>query len=87
MKKQTGTNTRAEIISLLEGRRKESLEKIRQFIMDLDEPDYIEFLYPSDPDFAEKLDERAAEGKVILENLRDTEGALRNLDRGKSKIQ
>jgi hypothetical protein len=57
------------------------------FILDLDELDYIEFLHPSDPDFAEELDERAAEAEVVLENLRDIEVTLRGLDRGKIKIQ
>ena len=64
-----------------------SLENIRQFILELDERDYMEFLYPSDPDFAEELDERAAEAKGMLETLRDIEGTLRGLDRGKIKIQ
>ena len=55
---QNETNTKSEIIALLEGRTQVSLENIRQFILDLDERDYMEFLYPSDPDFAEELDER-----------------------------
>ena len=84
---QKASNTRAEIISLLERRPQESLEKICQFILDLDEPDYIEFLYPSDPDFAQELDERAAEARAMLENLRDIEATLRGLDSGKIKIQ
>ena len=56
---QNETNTKAEIIALLEGRTQVSLENIRQFILELDERDYMEFLYPSDPDFAEEL--RSAE--------------------------
>ena len=82
-----GTNTRAEIIALLEGRTEEFLGKIRQFILDLDELEYIDFLYPLEPDFAQELDERAAEGQGMLENLRDIEVTLRDLDRGKIKIQ
>jgi len=84
---QKGTNTKAEIISLLERRSQEGLEKIHQFILDLDELDYIEFLYPSDPDFAQELDERAAEARAMLENLRDIEATLRGLDSGNIKIQ
>ncbi len=84
---QRGTNTKAEIIALLEGRPEEFLEKIRQFILDADELDYAEFLYPLDPDFAQELDERAAEAKAMLENLRDIEGTLRDLDRGKIRVQ
>ena len=84
---QKGTNTKAEIISLLEHRSQEGLEKIHQFILDLDELEYIEFLYPSDPDFAEELDERAAEARAMLENLRDIEATLRGLDSGKIRIQ
>ena len=84
---QKGTNTKAEIISLLERRSQEGLEKIHQFILDLDELEYIEFLYPSDADFAQELDERAAEARAMLENLRDIEATLRGLDSGKIKIQ
>jgi hypothetical protein len=84
---QDETNTKAEIIALLDGRTQVSLENIRQFILDLDERDYMEFLYPSDPDFAEELYGRAAEAKGMLETLRDIEGTLRGLDRGKIKIQ
>jgi hypothetical protein len=40
------TNTKAETIALLEGRTQGSLDNIRQFIMDLDERDYMEFLCP-----------------------------------------
>jgi len=84
---QKGTNTKAEIISLLERRSQEGLEKIHQFILDLDELEYIDFLYPLDPDFAQELDERAAEARAMLENLRDIEATLRGLDSGKIKIQ
>ena len=84
---QTGTNTKTEILALLEGRTEEFLGKIRQFILDLDELEYIDFLYPLDPDFAQELDERAAEAQGILENLRDIEATLRDLDRGKIRIQ
>jgi hypothetical protein len=84
---QNGTNTKAEIIALLENRTEARLENIRQFILDLDERDYMEFLYPSDPDFAEALEARNAEAKGMLETLRDIEGTLRDLDRGKIKIQ
>jgi len=87
MKMQNETNTKSEIIALLEGRTQVSLENIRQFILDLDERDYMEFLYPSDPDFAEELYGRAAEAKGMLETLRDLEGTLRGLDRGKIKVQ
>ena len=84
---QNETNTKAEIIALLDGRTQMSLENIRQFILDLDELDYVEFLYPSDPEFAQELDESSVEAKVMLENLRDIGGALRDLDRGKIRIQ
>jgi hypothetical protein len=84
---QNKTNTKAEIIALLEGRMQVRLENIRQFILELDEQDYMEFLYPSDPDFAEELEARNAEAKGILETLRDIEGTLRGLDQGKIKIQ
>jgi hypothetical protein len=84
---QRGRNTKAEILGLLEGRSEEFHEKIRQFILDLDEREYIDFLYPSDSGFAEELEEHAAEAKTILENLRDIGGTLRGLDRGKIKIQ
>lgn len=82
-----GPETKAEIISLQKGRREESLENIRQFILDLDELDYIEFLYPSAPDFAEDLNEHAAEAEGMHENLRDIEETLRDLGRGKIRIQ
>ena len=84
---QNETNTKAEIIALLERRTQVSLENIRQFILELDEQDYVEFLYPFDPDFAEELYGRAAEAKGMLETLRDIEGTLRDLDRGKIKVQ
>ena len=87
MSMQNETNTKAEIITLLETRTQVSLENIRQFILDLDERDYMEFLYPADPDFAEELYGRAAEAKGMLETLRDIEGTLRGLDRGEIKIQ
>ena len=84
---QRGMNTKGEIIGLLEGRPEEFLEKIRQFILDLDERDYIDFLYPTDPAFAEELEERAAEAREMLENLRDIDETLRDLESGKIKIQ
>ncbi len=84
---QRGTNTRAEVLALLEGRSEEFLEEIRQFILDLDEREYIDLLYPLDTVLAEELEERAAEAKEMLENLRDIEATLRDLDRGKIKIQ
>ncbi|MGB7590229.1 MAG: hypothetical protein WCD04_20955 [Terriglobia bacterium] len=84
---QDESNTKSEIIALLEGRTQVGLENIRQFILDLDERDYMEFLYPTDPDFAEELDGRDAEAKGMLETMRDIEGTLRGLDRGKIKVQ
>ena len=81
------TTTKAEIIARLEGRTQVSLENIRQFILELDERDYMEFLYPSDPDFAEELGERDAEAKAILDTVRGIEGTLRDLDRGRIRIQ
>jgi hypothetical protein len=84
---QNEMNTKAEIIALLEGRTQVSLENIRQFILDLDERDYMEFLYPSDPDFGEELSARDAEGNAILETVRDIEETLRDLDRGKIRVQ
>jgi hypothetical protein len=84
---QNETNTKAEIIALLEGRTQVSLENIRQFILDLDERDYMEFLYPSDPEFIEELEGRNAEAQGMLETLRDIEGTLCGLDRGKIRIQ
>ncbi|HEY6273399.1 MAG TPA: hypothetical protein VIX19_15580 [Terriglobales bacterium] len=82
-----GKNTKAEIIALLEGRREESLERIRQFILDADERDYADFPYPLDPDFAQDLEERAAEAREMLENLLDMNATLRDLDQGKIKVQ
>ena len=84
---QNESTTKSEIIALLEGRTQVSLDNIRQFILELDERDYMEFLYPSDPDFTQELDGRAAEAKGMLENPRDIEATLRDLDRGKLKIQ
>ena len=84
---QNDTKQKAEIIALLEGRTHVSLENILQLILDLEERDHMEFLYPSDPDFTEELDERSAEAKGMLETLRDIEGTLRGLDRGEIKIQ
>jgi hypothetical protein len=84
---QNEMNTKAEIIALLEGRTQASLENIRQIILDLDERDLMEFLYPSDPDFAEELETRNAEAKGMLETLREIEGTLRDLDRGRIKVQ
>ena len=84
---QRGTNAKSEIIALLEGRPEEFLQRIRQFILDLDERDYIDFLYPPDPAFAEELEERAAEAREMLENLKDIDETLRDLESGKIKIQ
>ncbi len=81
------TNTRAEIIALLAGRTHVSLENIRQFILDLDERDHMEFLYSSDLDFAEELEARNAEAKGMLGILRDIEGTLRRVDAGKITLQ
>ena len=87
MNLQNESNTKSEIIALLDGRTQASLENIRQFILELDERDYMEFLYPLDPDFAEELRDRDAEAKAILETVREIEGTLRDLDRGKIKVQ
>jgi len=84
---QNESDMRSEITALLEGRTRVGLANIRQFILDLDERDYMEFLYPLDPDFAEELEARNAEAKEMLETLRDIERTLRSLDRGKIKIQ
>jgi len=84
---QNESNTKSEIIGLLEGRKQASLENIRQFILELDERDYMEFLYPLDPDFAEELCDRDVEANAILESVRDIEGTLRALDQGKIKVQ
>jgi hypothetical protein len=87
MNMKRGMNTRAEILTLLEGRSEEGLAKVYQFIQDMDELELIEFLYPSDADFAEELNERAIEARAMLENLRDMEATLRDLDQGKIRIQ
>ncbi|MGD0012583.1 MAG: hypothetical protein ABSE93_29085 [Terriglobia bacterium] len=84
---QNETDTKAEIIALLEGRTQASLENIRQFILDQDERDYMDFVYPCDPDFAQELEGRAAEAKGMLETQMDIEVTLRGLDRGKIRIQ
>ena len=84
---QNETTKKSEIIALLEDRTQASLEYIRQFILDLDERDYMEFLYPSDPDFAQELEGRAAEAKGMLETLMDIEVTLRGLALGKIKVQ
>ena len=84
---QNESNSKSEIIGLLEGRTQVSLENIRRFILDLDERDYAEFLYPSDPDFAEEFEARNSEAKGMLETLRDIEGTLRGLDRDEIKVQ
>ena len=84
---QNGASTKAEIIALLEGRTQASLENIRQFILDQDERDYMDFVYPCDPDFAQELEGRAAEAKGMLETQMDIEVTLRGLDRGKIRIQ
>jgi hypothetical protein len=84
---QNESNTKSEIIALLEGRTQVSLENIREFILDLDERDYMEFLYPSYPDFAKELEARNSEAKGMLETLRDIEGTLSGLDQGRIKIQ
>ena len=84
---QNETTEKSEIIALLEGRTQASLENIRQFILDLDERDYMDFLYPFDPDFAEELEARNSEAKGMLETLREIEGTLRGLDLGKVRMQ
>ena len=84
---QNDTKQKAEIIALLEGRTQASLENIRQFILDQDERDYMDFVYPCDPDFAQELEGRAAEAKGMLETQMDIEVTLRGLDRGKIRIQ
>ena len=84
---QNETNTKAKIIALLEGRTQVSLANICQLILDLDERDYMDFLYPSDPDFAQELEGRAAEAKGMLETQMDIEVTLRGLALGKIKVQ
>ncbi len=81
------TTKKSEIIALLEGRTQASLENIRQFILDLDERNYMDFLYPSDPDFAQELEGRAAEAKGMLETQMDIEVSLRGLALGKIQVQ
>ena len=83
---QNESNTKAEIMALLEGWSEAYLDNIRQSILELDERDYTEFLYPCDPDFVEELSERDAEAKAIVETVRDIEGILSGLDRGTIKI-
>jgi hypothetical protein len=63
---QNESNTKSEIVALLDGRTQASLENIREFILELDERDYMEFLYPLDPDFVEELSDRDAEARAIL---------------------
>jgi len=38
------------------------------------------------PEFAEELEEAAADARTILENLREIKATLCDLDRGKSRI-
>jgi hypothetical protein len=64
-----------------------SLESIRQFILDMDERDYREVRYPSDPDFVEELEGRNDDASGMLATLRGIEGTFRDLDRGNIKIQ
>jgi len=84
---QNESDMKSRIIALLEGRSEASLENIRQFILELDERDYMEFLYPSDPDFAQELEGRAAEAKGMLETQMDIAVTLRGLALGKIKVQ
>jgi hypothetical protein len=84
---QNESDMKSRITALLEGRSEASLENIRQFILELDERDYMEFLYPSDPDFAQELEGRAAEAKGMLETQMDIEVTLRGLALGKIKVQ
>jgi hypothetical protein len=84
---QGESDMKSRIIALLEGRSEASLENIRQFILELDERDYMEFLYPSDPDFAQEVEGRAAEAKGMLETQMDIEVTLRGLALGKIKVQ
>jgi len=80
MNMQKLTNPKLGIISLVEGRPEASLEKIRQFILDLDESQACRLPVPLDPDFAQELGERATEAEMMLQDLRDIEGTLRDLD-------
>jgi hypothetical protein len=84
---QNESDMKSRITALLEGGSEASLENIRQFILELDERDYMEFLYPSDPDFAQELEGRAAEAKGMLETQMDIEVTLRGLALGKIKVQ
>jgi hypothetical protein len=84
---QNESHTKAGIMALLEGRTQVSIENIRQFILDPDERDYTEFLYPLDPDFPAELEARNAEAQGMLETLRGIEVTLRGLDRGEIKVQ
>ena len=87
MNMQNEVNSKAEIVALLEGRTQASLESIRQFILELDEREYTDFLYPADPDFREELSDWDAEAKELLYTLRDIEGTLRGLAEGKVRVQ
>jgi len=84
---QNESNRKAGIMALLEGRTQVSLEDIRQFILDLDERNYTEFLYPLDPDYTQELEARNAEAKGVLATLQDIEVTLRGLYRGEIKVQ
>lgn len=84
---QRATQTKVKILALLKDRSEECLAKIYQFIRDLDELEDIEFLYPVNHAFAEELNERAAEAAEMLETTREIEGTLRDLRRGRIKIQ
>jgi hypothetical protein len=79
--------TKAKILTLLEGPSEENFAKIYQFIKDLHELDYIDFLCPINHEFPDDLEERAPEAVEMLENIRDIEGTLRDLEQGKIKIQ
>jgi hypothetical protein len=84
---QNEMTTKTEIISLLESRTRVSLENIRQFILDLDKRDHMQFLYPSDPDIMAELDGRDTEATAILQTVRDIEGTLRGLAQAKIRVQ
>ena len=64
-----------------------TLARVYEFIKDMDERELIKFLYPSDADFAEDLNERAVEARAMLANMRDIESTLRGLAQGKIRIQ
>ena len=87
MNLKRGTNTKAEILALLEGRTEEGLAKVYEFIKDVDEREPIKFLYPSDADVAEDLNERAVEARAMLATMRDIGATLRGLAQGKIRIQ